>query len=64
MAKPDLVGMYVTASGQLFKDDGESSLSPAFRVIPGAADDSGAATIGVPVGGVYHASGVLHVRLT
>jgi len=64
MAKPDLVDMYVTASGQIFKDDGESSLAPAFRVIPIAADDSGANTIGVPVGGIYSTSaGVLHVRL-
>lgn len=64
MAKPDLVSMYVTASGQVYKDDGESSLAPAFKIIPGAASDVAASGIGVPIGGIYHNSGVLQVRLS
>lgn len=64
MAKPDLVDLYVTASGQLYKDDGESSLTPAFKIIPGASNDATASGVGVPIGGIYHNSGALQVRLT
>jgi len=53
MVKPDLVSVYVTASGQLYKDDGMGSLSLAFGTVPMATNDSTASGIGVPVGGVY-----------
>jgi len=66
MAKPDLVSVYVTASGQLYKDDGESSLSLAFKTVPLATTDLTASGIGVPIGGVYvdTDTGALSVRRT
>lgn len=64
MVKPDLTRTFVTASGQLYKDDGEGSLTPAFKVIPGASNDATASGIGVPLGGIYHNSGALRVRVS
>lgn len=37
--------------------------APVLSGLANAADDAAAATAGVPVGGVYHASGALRVRL-
>lgn len=53
MAKPDLQGVRVTPAGQLFRDDGESSLVPAFDNLLTANGPLDAAASGVPVGGVY-----------
>lgn len=56
--------------GTLVTRDSEDSLEnktmvkPKLSGIVGAADDVAAATAGVPVGGVYQASGVLRVRLS
>ena len=66
MGKPDLNDVFVTASGQLYKDDGAMPLAPLFQHIPIAASDVAASGIGVPIGGVYAATGanpVLHVRI-
>lgn len=53
MAKPDLQGVRVTPAGQLFRDDGESSLEPAFDNLLTANGPGDAAASGVPVGGIY-----------
>jgi len=53
VAKPDLERVYVTASGQAMRDDGMGSLSLAFSNLPLCADDTAAAILGIPVGGIY-----------
>lgn len=40
------------------------TLNKPKMLIPAAADDVAAGAAGVPVGGVYHASGVLRIRLS
>lgn len=64
MAKPDLTKVYSSATGQPLKDDGESSLVPAFSSLKTAADNSTAAAAGVTISGVYiHATtGAITVR--
>ena len=53
MAKPDLQGLRVTPAGQLYRDDGESSLALAFDNLLTAFGPGDAAASGVPVGGIY-----------
>ncbi|MCI0527721.1 MAG: hypothetical protein L0Y56_09800 [Nitrospira sp.] len=63
MAKPDLQAVRSKPStGSLYRDDGKLGL--AVNSIPSAADDSAAATAGVPIGGLYHTAGAVKVRLT
>lgn len=65
MAKPDLQRTYVDTDGNLKRLKGKLGLGEALENLVEAADDSAAATAGVPVGGLYHtAAGVVHVRLT
>jgi len=53
MAKPDLVGMYASSAGQPMKDDGESSLVPAFSSLKTASSNVTASGAGVTISGVY-----------
>lgn len=64
MAKPDLTKTYVSSAGQLMKDDGESSLIPAFTSLKTFADDTAAANGGVTLSGIYinASTGAITVR--
>ena len=53
MVKPDLQGVKVTPAGQLYRDDGESSLELAFNQLLTAAGPLDATASGVPTGGIY-----------
>lgn len=53
MAKPDLVGMYASSAGQPMKDDGESSLVPAFSSLKAASSNATADAAGVTISGIY-----------
>ncbi len=65
MAKPDLQPLYVKPDdGVTRRLDGKLGLAPAFNNLVDAANDSAAATAGVPIGGLYHTSGDVQVRLT
>lgn len=62
MAKPDLQAVRAKpATGSLYRDDGKLGL--AVNSIPSAANDAAAALLKVPVGGLYHTSGAVKVRL-
>ena len=65
MAKPDLTKVYSSATGQPMKDDGESSLVPAFSSLKTFSSDAFAAAGGVTLSGVYikDSTGAIHVRL-
>lgn len=63
MAKPDLQQVRVDpATGVTRRLDGKLGLPVAQLV--SAANDAAAAIAGVPVGGLYHTSGAVKVRLT
>lgn len=65
MAKPDLQPLYVKPDdGVTRRLDGKLGLAAAFNNLVDAANDSAAATAGVPIGGLYHTSGDVQVRLT
>jgi len=65
MAKPDLQEVYVKPSdGVARRLDGKLGLAPAFDNLVNANGDVAAAAAGVPVGGLYHNSGDVKVRLT
>lgn len=65
MAKPDLQAVYVDPSdGDLRRLDGKLGLKVAFENMVAAANDGAAESAGVPVGGLYHNSGVVQVRLS
>ena len=70
MAKPDIQRSFITASGTLFRDKGKLGLESKGPVTGLAlaelafANDGLAAAGGVEIGELYHASGVVHVRLT
>ncbi len=53
MAKPDLLKVYVTAAGELFRDDGKLPLAPALENLLTANGPGDAAASGVVVGGIY-----------
>lgn len=53
MAKPDLQGVRVTPAGQVYRDDGESSLELALNKLPVLTNDNQVAASGIPVGGLY-----------
>ncbi len=53
MAKPDLQGVYVTAAGAIFRDDGQLPLVPAFNNLLTANGPLDAAASGIVVGGIY-----------
>ena len=53
MSKPDLMKVYVTPAGQPFRDDGESSLVPAFGSLKAATNNTTASAAGVQVSGLY-----------
>lgn len=64
MAKPDLTKVYSSATGQPMKDDGESSLVPAFSSLKTASNNSTAEAAGVTVSGIYinASTGAITVR--
>ncbi len=65
MAKPDLQPVYVKPDdGVVRRLKGKLGLAPAFDNLVDAANDSAAATAGVPIGSLYHTSGAVKVRLT
>ena len=71
MGKPDLQGIRVTAAGQLYRDDGESSLQPALNHLPVLTNPGQVSASGIPLRGLYilaqnHqvASGTLMVRVS
>jgi len=65
MAKPDLQRVYVKPDdGTTRRLDGKLGLATAFDNLTDAADDTAAATAGVPIGSLYHNSGAVRVRLT
>ena len=70
MAKPDIQPMYITASGTAFRLDGKLGLDddgPITGKNLGALDftsDVAAASGGVEVGELYHASGAVKIRRT
>ncbi len=65
MAKPDLQAVYVDPSdGDLRRLDGKLGLKVAFENMVEANSDGNAANAGVPVGGLYHDSGDVKIRLT
>ncbi len=53
MAKPDLLKVYVTAAGEMYRDDGKLPLALAFENLLTAQGPGDAAVSGVPVGGLY-----------
>jgi len=65
MAKPDLQKVYVKPDdGVVRRLDGKLGLAAAFDNMVDALNDGAAATAGVPVGGLYHNSGDVKVRVT
>jgi hypothetical protein len=65
MAKPDLQAVYVDPSdGNLRRLDGKLGLKVAFENMVAASGDSNAEALGVPIGGLYHITGTVHVRLS
>ena len=70
MAKPDLQRVYVKPDdGVIRRLDGKLGLAPAFNNLVNAASDSAAATLNVPIGGLYRDStatpaNVVRVRVT
>ena len=65
MAKPDLQAVYVDPSdGDLRRLDGKLGLKVAFENMVSASGDVAAASAGVPVGGLYHTSGAVKIRLS
>jgi hypothetical protein len=65
MAKPDLQKVYVKPDdGVVRRLDGKLGLAAAFDNLVNAANDTAAATAGVPVGALYHNAGAVRVRLT
>ena len=64
MAKPDLQPVLVKPSdGTLRRLDGKLGLAVALDNLVSAANDSAADSAGVPIGGLYHTSGAVKVRL-
>lgn len=64
MAKPDLQTVHVKpGSGELRRLDGKLGLSVALDNMIGAADDTEATASGIPLGGLYHVSGDVQVRV-
>ena len=62
MAKPDLQQVRSKpGTGSLYRDDGKLGLT--VNTVPSAANDTAAAAAGVPIGGMYHTSGAVKVRL-
>jgi len=65
MAKPDLQPVYVKPDdGVTRRLDGKLGLAVAFDNLTSAANDTAAEAAGVPIGGLYHTSGAVKVRLT
>ncbi len=64
MAKPDLQQVFVKPDdGVMRRLKGKLGLAAAFDNMVSAANDAAAATAGVPIGGLYHTSGAVQVRL-
>ena len=65
MAKPDLQAVYVDPrDGDLRRLDGKLGLKVAFENMVSASGDVDAANNGVPIGGLYHTSGTVKIRLS
>ena len=64
MAKPDLQAVYVDPrDATLRRLKGKLGLGVALDNMVSAANDAAAESAGVPVGGLYHTSGAVKVRL-
>ncbi len=64
MAHPDLQPVYVKPDdGVLRRLDGKLGLAVALDNLIGAADDTEATASGIPLGGIYHVSGDVRLRV-
>lgn len=64
MAKPDLQAVYVDPNDSTLRRlKGKLGLGVALDNLVSATNDSNAEAAGVPIGGLYHTSGAVKVRL-
>ena len=65
MAKPDLQAVYVDPNDSTLRRlKGKLGLGVALDNLVDAANDTAAESAGVVIGGLYHNSGAVRVRLT